>query len=59
MDNTTQILQQLLAQNMLILDMLTRLVNALSEDTDESTEQPETTLDGAYAGRARDQGQAL
>ena len=59
MDNTTQILQQLLAQNMLILDMLTRLVNALSEDTDESTEQPETTLDGAYAGRARDQRQVL
>lgn len=59
MTNELQILQQLLAQNALILDMLTRLVNALSEDTDESTEQPETTLDGAYAGRARDQGQAL
>jgi len=59
MTNELQILQQLLAQNALILDMLTRLVHALSEDTDESTEQPETTLDGAYAGRARDQGQAL
>ena len=59
MDNVTQILQQLLAQNTLILDMLTTLVGALTDDTDESTEQPESTLDGAYAGRARDQGQAL
>jgi len=59
MGNITQILQQLLAQNTLILNMLQTLIESLSADTEDDTEQPDRTLDGAYAGRARDQGQAL